>query len=77
MGQLPDTIRSLCQQAKAWESATVQAGVTGSRRDARLAMLLNPLVPSFETAAGLVDEMLEANREYLPQFFPKKDTIDD
>jgi 6-phospho-beta-glucosidase len=77
MGQLPDTIRSLCQQAKAWESATVQAGVTGSRRHARLAMLLNPLVPSFETAAGLVDEMLEANREYLPQFFPKKDTIDD
>jgi hypothetical protein len=28
-------------------------------------------------AAGLVDEMLEANREYLPQFFPKKDTVDD
>ena len=71
MGALPKTIRPLCQQAKAWESATVKAGVTGSRRDARLAMLLNPLVPSFEAATALVDEMLESNRAYLPQFFPK------
>lgn len=70
MGALPASIRSLCQQAKAWESQTVKAGVTGSRRDALLAMLFNPLVPSYEAAAALVDEMLEANRDYLPQFFP-------
>ncbi len=70
MGELPLSIRSLCQQAKAWESATVQAGVSGSRRDAVLAMLLNPLVPSYAVAAALVDEMLAANRDYLPQFFP-------
>ena len=47
----------------------MQAGVSGDRREARLAMLLNPLVPSWEVASALVDEMLEANREYLPQFF--------
>jgi 6-phospho-beta-glucosidase len=70
MGPLPESIRPLCIQAKAWESATVQAGVSGSRRDALLAMMLNPLVPSFDTAEALVDEMLEANRAYLPQFFP-------
>jgi 6-phospho-beta-glucosidase len=70
MGPLPETIRPLCQQAKAWESATVKAGVTGSRREAVLAMMLNPLVPSYEAAVALVDEMLEANRDYLPQFFP-------
>jgi len=70
MGALPDTIRPLCQQAKAWESATVKAGVTGSRRDAVYAMMVNPLVPSYEVAKALVDEMLEANKEYLPQFFP-------
>jgi 6-phospho-beta-glucosidase len=73
MGALPESIRSLCQVAKAWESATVKAGVTGSRRDAVLAMLLNPLVPSYEVAAALVGEMLEANRDYLPQFFGKSD----
>jgi 6-phospho-beta-glucosidase len=72
MGHLPETIRALCQQAKAWESWTVEAGVTGSRQAALMAMTTNPLVPSFEVARALVDEMLEANRDYLPQFFPKK-----
>jgi 6-phospho-beta-glucosidase len=72
MGHLPETIRALCQQAKAWESWTVEAGVTGSRQAALMAMLVNPLVPSFEVARALLDEMLEANRDYLPQFFPKK-----
>jgi len=71
MGKLPDTIRTLCQQAKAWESATVKAGVSGSRKDAILAMLQNPLVPDYPTAVALVDEMLEAHKEYLPQFFKK------
>jgi len=70
MGPLPETIRSLCQTAKAWESWTVKAGVTGSRRAALMAMLVNPLVPSFDVARALLDDMLEANREYLPQFFP-------
>jgi 6-phospho-beta-glucosidase len=72
MGHLPETIRALCQQAKAWESWTVEAGVTGSRQAALMAMTVNPLVPSFEVARALVDEMLEANQDYLPQFFPKK-----
>jgi 6-phospho-beta-glucosidase len=69
MGRLPATIQTLCQQAKAWESWTVEAGVTGSRQAALMAMLINPLVPSFEVARALLDDMLEAHREYLPQFF--------
>lgn len=69
MGQLPDSIRALCQQAKAWESATVKAAVSGSRKDAILAMLQNPLVPDYPTAVLLVNEMMEAHKEYLPQFF--------
>jgi 6-phospho-beta-glucosidase len=45
--------------------------VSGSRQEALMAMMTNPLVPSFEVARALLDEMLEANRDYLPQFFPK------
>jgi len=71
MGHFPKSIRALAIQAKAWESATVKAAVTGSRRDAVLAMLQNPLVPDYPTAVKLVDEMLEAHKEYLPQFFKK------
>jgi 6-phospho-beta-glucosidase len=32
-------------------------------------MTINPLVPSDEIAKQILDEMLEAHREYLPQFF--------
>jgi len=69
MGKLPASIRTLCRQAKAWESATVKAAVSGSRKDAILAMLQNPLVPDYPTAVALVDDMLEAHKPYLPQFF--------
>jgi 6-phospho-beta-glucosidase len=70
MGPLPDTIRALCQQAKAWESWTVEAGVTGDSGAALMALLTNPLVPSFEIAKALLDEMLTANKDFLPQFYP-------
>jgi 6-phospho-beta-glucosidase len=70
MGPLPDTIHALCQQAKDWEHWTVEAGVTGNREAALMAMLVNPLVPDYPTAQKLLDEMLEANRAFLPQFFP-------
>lgn len=71
MGHFPESIRSLAIRAKAWESAVVKAAVSGSRRDAVLAMLQNPLVPDYPTAVELVDEMLEVNKQYLPQFFKK------
>ena len=45
MGHLPESIRALAIHTKAWESATVKAAVSGSRKDAVLAMLQNPLVP--------------------------------
>ncbi len=69
MGHFPESIRALAIQAKAWESAVVKAAVSGLRRDAVLAMLQNPLVPDYPTAVKLVDEMLEAHKAYLPQFF--------
>lgn len=71
MGHFPESIRALAIQAKAWESAVVKAAVSGDRRDAVLAMLQNPLVPDYPTAVKLVDEMLEAHKAYLPQFFKK------
>ena len=71
MGHFPESIRSLAIRAKSWESAVVKAAVSGSRRDAVLAMLQNPLVPDYPTAVKLVDEMLKAHKQYLPQFFKK------
>jgi 6-phospho-beta-glucosidase len=70
MGSLPQTIRGLAEHVKAWESLTVQAGVTGSRLDALAAMNANPLVPSLDTARQVMDELMAAHSSYLPQFFP-------
>ncbi|MDP2966003.1 MAG: 6-phospho-beta-glucosidase [Pelolinea sp.] len=69
MGNLPKTIRNLCQSVKSWESWTVEAGVTGSRDAGLSAFMSNPLVPSYTVAHDLLEEMLDANREFLPQFF--------
>jgi 6-phospho-beta-glucosidase len=69
VGRLPVAIRGLIQSVKAYEELTVEAAVTGDRRSALQALLNHPLVPSYGVARGLLGAILEANRDYLPQFF--------
>jgi 6-phospho-beta-glucosidase len=69
MGPLPPQIRGILQQVKAYEELTVAAGVTGDRNLAIQALVANPLIPSIRIATELFDEMAEAHRRYLPQFF--------
>lgn len=69
VGRLPAVIRGLIQSVKAYEELTVQAAVTGDRQRALQALMSHPLVPSFDVARSLLDAILEANRDYLPQFF--------
>jgi len=66
MGALPLPIRGLVQAVKAYESLTVQAAVEGSKRVALQALMAHPLVPSWEVARPLLDELLAANRPWLP-----------
>ncbi len=65
---LPIEIRGLVQAVKAYEELTVEAAVTGDRRKALQALMVHPLTPSFEVAKDLLDALLEAHREHLPQF---------
>lgn len=67
-GPLPPAIRGLVQQVKAYEELTVEAAVTGDRKKAFLALLAHPLVPGAKAAEGLLNDILEANRDYLPAF---------
>ncbi|GII97377.1 6-phospho-beta-glucosidase [Sinosporangium siamense] len=60
--------RGIVQKAKAYEDLAVQAALTGNRADALTALLANPLVPGWDTAVPLLDEMLAANLPYLPPF---------
>jgi 6-phospho-beta-glucosidase len=63
----PDML-GLVQHAKAYERLTIEAAVTGDRSLALRALVANPLVPDADAATGLLDAILDANREYLPRF---------
>ncbi|MDR4949006.1 6-phospho-beta-glucosidase [Neobacillus cucumis] len=71
VGDLPVAVRGLVQQIKSFERVSAEAAVTGDYNTALLAMTINPLVPSDKVAKEILDEMLEAHKEYLPQFFQK------
>lgn len=69
VGDLPIAVRGLVQQIKSFERVAAEAAVTGDYHKALLALTINPLVPSDATAKKILDEMLEAHEDYLPQFF--------
>ncbi|MED4796057.1 6-phospho-beta-glucosidase, partial [Priestia megaterium] len=70
-GDLPVAVRGLVQQIKSFERVGAEAAVTGNYDTALLAMTINPLVPSDRVGKAILDEMLEAHKEHLPQFFQK------
>lgn len=75
VGKLPVAVNGLVQEIKSFERLAVEAAVEGSYEKAVLALTINPLVRSDELARTLVDELLEAHKDYLPQFkhhFEKK-----
>ena len=63
------SIKGLVQQIKSFERTAAKAAVTGDYQTALLAMTINPLVPSDIEAREILDELFEAHKEYLPQFF--------
>lgn len=71
VGQLPPELNGLIQQIKAFEQLTIEAAVTGNKQKALLALTANPFVPSSKVAKLLLDEILEVNQAYLPQFSMK------
>lgn len=69
VGDLPIQVRGLVQQVKSFERVAIEAAINGDYATALLAMTINPFVPSDRVAKVILDEMLEAHKEYLPQFF--------
>lgn len=66
---LPRAVWGLVAAVKNYEQLTVDAAVSGDRDTARLAMMAHPLVGDWGLATRLFDDLLEANRAHLPQFF--------
>jgi 6-phospho-beta-glucosidase len=62
-------IKGLMQSVKVYERLAARAALTGCYSDALAALISNPLTHSYNCAKVVLDEMLEANRANLPQFF--------
>lgn len=67
-GHLPFAIRGLVQHVKAYEELTIEAAISGDERTAVLALMNNPLVPSFDAAQALWRDIKDENPDFLPQF---------
>jgi alpha-galactosidase len=68
VGSLPEPIAALCRTQITVASLAVDAAVTGSKELALQALLVDPMVNDIDQARVLLDEMLEVQRDYLPQF---------
>jgi 6-phospho-beta-glucosidase len=67
-GKLNPALRGSLQLMKAMEEVTIEAAITGDYGKALQAFTLNPLIPGGTIAKTLLDEMLVAHEEHLPQF---------
>ncbi len=63
--------RGSLQLMKAMEETTIRAAVSGDYGVALQAFTMNPLIPAGHKAKTLLDQMLYANKKYLPQFAEK------
>ncbi len=66
---LPPVSFGLLAQIKMYELLTVEAAVHGDRNAAYQALLVHPLGPKGDQVQAVLDDMLETNKAYLPQFF--------
>lgn len=66
---LPPVCFGLLAQLKSYEILTAEAAVHGDRNAAYQALLAHPLGPAADQVQAVLDDMLEINRRYLPQFW--------
>jgi alpha-galactosidase len=65
---LPPGITALLAQQVAVQDRAVEAAIHGDRQAALQALLLDPVVSSYEAAVKILDDMLTVHAPYLPQF---------
>lgn len=72
-GSFNPSIRGILQNQKAMEEVAIEAAVTGDYGKALQSFTINPIISSGKIAKKLLNQMLLANKKYLPQF---KDAIE-
>ncbi len=67
--QFDTKVLGLIASIKAFEIEASRAAISGDYNQALVAMNINPLVHSDTDAKILLDQLLDAHKQYLPQFF--------
>jgi alpha-galactosidase len=67
-GEAPLSLMGLLQKRIAWQELVVEAGVKGSRNLALQALLMDEMAILPEQCEQMLDELLAASKELLPQF---------
>jgi alpha-galactosidase len=68
VGPLPDAVAELCRRETVVAQHCVDAAVTGDRRTALQALLLDPTVSDIDRARRILDDLLTTHAQWLPQF---------
>jgi len=66
---ISEHIIGMIRVIKAYEKLTVTAGLTGDYETAFRALITHPLIGDYPKSKAVLDEMLEAHKQYLPAFF--------
>ncbi|UFT99616.1 6-phospho-beta-glucosidase [Radiobacillus kanasensis] len=69
VGSLPGTVKGITLQMKAFEELVIRAAISGNYNDAYTALVMNPLVADEKRSKDVLDELLEAHKDHLPQFY--------
>lgn len=73
VGDLPRPLAAWCRLHVEVQELTVRAALEGSREFMIEALTLDPLcgIADLSAIPAMADELLEANRQWLPRFYPK------
>jgi alpha-galactosidase/6-phospho-beta-glucosidase family protein len=69
IGACPPVVKGILEKRFAWQELVVDAAVKGDRNLALQALMIDEMAIHPDKAEAMLNELLEASREMLPQFF--------
>lgn len=67
IGKIPQFQKGLMEQQVSVEKLVVEAWITGSYQKLWQALTLSKTVPSASVAKAILDDLIEANKDYWPE----------
>jgi len=68
-GPVNEHIKGMMKMIKSYEKHAIKAGLYGDYNEAVKALLIHPLAGDYTKLKGALAELMEAHRDYLPQFY--------